>query len=694
MHLNEVILKNWRSYRTARFHFPAPTARKKVILVGAMNGTGKTSLLASLYLGLFGRDGMYYVEGVKLSDVEEEKQRSYRSLMERVLHRGALQEEDPQISVQLSFDIGEDNPLVITRTWHFFRRGKLRDINTPEGEEVFIQHNNKPRRYASWQEANNRIEELLFPAHVLPCFFFDGEQAQKRVEGAGNMALSDAMQTLYGTRLLTGLSDTLRQYATSKKSMVKRVVGDVREDELAAKRAQYEVLEGSIKDIKLDLSRVRTDLQVAETARRDKQEELLQISGSSAADIGLVSQERSAFEQKEREQKEQLQKDLASLALPIAFKKFEDKVIARLNAEIVRDRWQILREETSNKVEDILQRSLPQPDEDDLSPALTDGQRDRLAVRLREAIESIWSPPPAGCATDFHFHFLNPSDRTTALNRLKSVSTGSAANIAQLVNDWEDTKRKLEEVRRKWESVQDIQPRLREAKDRLDELNVKVSDLNGQRSDREIREQGYSSELADLKAGIAQMEERKEKRGPEESRIELAERIREVLRELEDKLKPLCESALAEACTTHFREMISSEYRKHRVAFDQDAQPMLVLEHSEPVYVTTLSGAQKRAFGLAFTLAIADVSGQDAPIVIDTPVGSMDSEFRRRILKYMAKNAPGQLFFLSHDEEIYGDYVRELEPYISKKFLVNFRPTGDGMGESSIQQDQYFAEKS
>ncbi len=280
------------------------------------------------------------------------------------------------------------------------------------------------------------------------------------------------------------------------------------------------------------------------------------------------------------------------------------------------------------------------------------------------------------------------------MSRVKSVSTASASNIAQLVNNWEDTKRRLEDVRRKWDSVQDIQPRLRETKDRLDELNARVGELNNQRSERDIREQAFSTELADLKAGIAQMEERKEKRGPEESRIELAERVREVLRELEEKLKPLCETALADACTTHFIEMISSEYKKHRVAFDQDAQPMLVLEHSEPVYVTTLSGAQKRAFGLAFTLAIAEVSGQDAPIVIDTPVGSMDSEFRRRILKYMAKNAPGQLFLLSHDEEIYGDYVRELEPFLSKRFLVNFRPTGDGMGESTIQPDQYFSERS
>ena len=171
MYLTEVNLKNWRSYRSAMFRFPAPTAKKKVILVGAMNGTGKTSLLASLYLGLFGRDGMYYVEGVKLSDVEEEKQRSYRFLMERVLHRGALQEDDPQISVQLSFDIGEDNPLTITRTWHFFKRGKLRDLNTNEGEEVIIYHNNKPKKYALPGRKLTTVSRICFsPLTCSPAF--------------------------------------------------------------------------------------------------------------------------------------------------------------------------------------------------------------------------------------------------------------------------------------------------------------------------------------------------------------------------------------------------------------------------------------------------------------------------------------------------------------------------------------------
>lgn len=696
MYLREVLLKNWRSYQRARFTFPlptGPTGRKKVTLIGAMNGTGKTSLLAALYLGLFGREAMYYVEGVKFSDLDEEKQRSYRMLMERILHRSALNEEDPQVSVQIVFDIGEEAPLIVTRTWHFRRGGRIRDISSSEGEEILIQYQNKPRRYSSWQEANNRIEDLLFPAYVIPCFFFDGEQAQKRVEGAGSVALSDAMQTLYGTKLLSGLSDTLRAYTGLKKQLIRREVGEVKDDELAAKRASFDSIEQSLRELKLNLASVRADLQIAEAARKNKQEELLQISGNSSIDIQLAAEQRSVLEKAERDLQEEINRNVSALALPIALRKYGPLVLDRLKSEIIRDRWLILRDETSNKIEGIIEKTVPAAGSEELSPPLTEEQRISLSQRLRSSIESIWSPPPDGCADQYRYLFLGASDRQATLTRVERLLTARSSNVVEQVQVWQNIKGDLAEAQRRWESVRDIQPRLREVRDRLSELNEKVSELNGKKTQLEIREVGYTDELNELKAAIAQMEGLKQRRGPEEDRIDLAERAREVLRDVEGKLRPLCVSSLEECCTKHFREMISVEYRSHKVQFDQDDQPMLVGENSEIIYITTLSGAQKRAFGLAFTLAIAEVSGQDAPIVIDTPVGSMDSEFRKRVLKYLAKVAPAQLIFLSHDEEIYGDYVKEIEPYIAKKYLVGFRPLREGTGVSSVEEGSYFSER-
>ncbi len=59
MHLRSIVLRDWRAYvGNARFDFPAPTERKNVILIGARNGYGKTSLFHAIVLGLFGQDGM------------------------------------------------------------------------------------------------------------------------------------------------------------------------------------------------------------------------------------------------------------------------------------------------------------------------------------------------------------------------------------------------------------------------------------------------------------------------------------------------------------------------------------------------------------------------------------------------------------------------------------------------------------
>jgi DNA sulfur modification protein DndD len=405
----------------------------------------------------------------------------------------------------------------------------------------------------------------------------------------------------------------------------------------------------------------------------------------------LLKKKTPSSREREREQHEELNKNIAALAFPIALRKHHSAMKERLNAEILRDRWLILKEETGGKVEDIVKRALP--DQDTLTPPLQEGQRTDLRARLREAIESIWSPPPTGCAEEFRYEFLSASDRINTLTKVRALAATGSSDVMEKVEDWLETKRLLEGVRRRWDAVRDIQPRLRGVRDKLGELQSKVNELNAKKAQLEIQEQGYSAELSDLAAGIAQMEALKQKRGPEEDRLDLAERVREVLREIEDKLKPLCLQSLEKACTKHFREMISSEYKNHRVCFDQDDQPMLILGTKEPIYITTMSGAQKRAFGLAFTLAIADVSGEEAPIVIDTPVGNMDSEFRKRIMAYLASAAPGQLFFLSHDEEIYGEYLRVIESSCLKSCLINFKQIADGVGISTVTDNQYFAER-
>ncbi len=359
MHLREVHLRNWRSYRNATFVLPAPdrAGRRNVILVGAQNGAGKTSFLMALYLGLFGREAMHLIEGMRLKGLDQDRGLGYRALMEQVIHRPALTTEDPHSSVSLKFDLA-DGEVSITRKWNFLRGGRTRDLNTQDGEEVLIETNGRRKVYASWQEGNAKIEELLFPCNVMPCLFFDGEQAQERVEAAGGRALFDAVKTLYGTGILDQLSDSLKSYIQNERHAIQRDVGTVRSDELAQKRALLEVKRGELQGAQNELAISRKEKDGLESDQQRLNNQLFAMVGDSASDVEEYGKILSALQAEEAQVRQDLVSGLSGLALPLALSRHGSKVAALIRSEQIRDRWLILKDEASGKANVIVDRGV------------------------------------------------------------------------------------------------------------------------------------------------------------------------------------------------------------------------------------------------------------------------------------------------------------------------------------------------
>ena len=52
MYLRRIELRDFKAYQHAVFDFPRPTSEKNVILIGGLNGYGKTTLFEALVLGL------------------------------------------------------------------------------------------------------------------------------------------------------------------------------------------------------------------------------------------------------------------------------------------------------------------------------------------------------------------------------------------------------------------------------------------------------------------------------------------------------------------------------------------------------------------------------------------------------------------------------------------------------------------
>jgi len=108
MHLLAVELRDWRSYRHARFEFPAPNGRRNVIVIRGPNEHGKTSFFEAIALGLFGREGLFLVPRARVAtngDFSDRQAITYSQFLGGVLHRRAIAQGRQSCSVTLEFSL-------------------------------------------------------------------------------------------------------------------------------------------------------------------------------------------------------------------------------------------------------------------------------------------------------------------------------------------------------------------------------------------------------------------------------------------------------------------------------------------------------------------------------------------------------------------------------------------------------------
>ena len=101
----------------------------------------------------------------------------------------------------------------------------------------------------------------------------------------------------------------------------------------------------------------------------------------------------------------------------------------------------------------------------------------------------------------------------------------------------------------------------------------------------------------------------------------------------------------------------------------------------------TISGFEKRTFGIGFSLALAEIIRRRIPLVIDTPLGNADSEYRVRTLQALTDFNLDQVIILTHDKEVDAEMVNQVRPSLLQTFLVEFQDRERG---SVVHPDRYF----
>jgi DNA sulfur modification protein DndD len=88
-----------------------------------------------------------------------------------------------------------------------------------------------------------------------------------------------------------------------------------------------------------------------------------------------------------------------------------------------------------------------------------------------------------------------------------------------------------------------------------------------------------------------------------------------------------------------------------------------------------LSVGERQMLAVALLWGLARAAGQPLPVVIDTPLGRLDSSHRHHLLDRYFPFASHQVILLSTDTEISADAWSQLAPSVGHAYRLEFDPT-------------------
>lgn len=688
MYISRIHLSNWRSYGDAEFVFEQPSGRRPLVLIGAMNGHGKTSLLFALYVGLFGRFGLRHSEGFQTFDTEDMPH--YREAIRRFRRSNAAADEPTSIDVEFSPAKGEEGvPTVrVVRRWFFTSAGHPRQGEGFESVELYV--DGKPQKlHLGVDAAVARLERFLFRADVMPAFFFDGEQAQTLINNSGQDGMKKAVEVLFGTKVVEEAFDHVKQFVQASHSKLggKRNA-DSQQVQLNERIDRREKLEGAIEGFERNLRDLEQRRETLEAEQRRCQEELARLGGERKADLVQSHADVERAEAERRAAERSVTDSAKKLGLALAVSRLAPAIANRLRAEAAREQWENLRDGTVTRTDEVLDLAMPEPsDRDQLLGYLSTEVRQKVRDRFRKAIEHIYNPPPTDCAAEYLLGHVKGEARSRLLALLGAAKSQGIADVRARAKRLADAKQQVEDARWRRDRIGNLPEEVEKLSERLSELGEQISDTSRLLGAAENEIRKHRAELQDVSAEIGRLQEMLAKLGPEQRRIAVAERVRTVLASLSDQLRPITVQRLQDSVTSHFVQIADRRYQGGSIVFPENGSPILKRKDHPDALVEMMSGFERRAFGISFSLALAEITQRRIPLVIDTPLGNADQAYRRRLLKALTNVDLDQIIILTHDAEVTGALFEEIEDQVKQTFLVEFDRT---RRESTAVPEAYF----
>jgi DNA sulfur modification protein DndD len=638
--LLELTLENFGVFRGRQTINLAPArASRPIVLIGGLNGTGKTTILDAIQLGLFG----------KRARLSKRAALSYDDYIRRSMNR-----ERSDMGITIRFERFIDG---IANEFHVSRRWTAVRDNIAEKTE--IRRNGELDRVLTdtWAEY---IEEVI-PLEIAQLFFFDAEKIESFADPeASRQTLSKALDSLLGLDVVTRLGRDLLVLERRKRAELASDIGN----------AEVEAISGKLEAANVrneDLFQQRASAQ-NEVDRRSKH--LREIEEKYRAEGGALFDQREELERQLQEARSEFEDALKRLR-----NLCEGEAPLLLVRDLLAEIWeQKLREEDALK-SFLVDQVLDERDEkllrliaslgitsDDASAIRTFLSEDRDERRLNDNSDS--------------FQNLSP-DAAEDLRKLVAADLErTESEFRSYLNLVESQSVRLGEIEKKLggvpepDAIKAVVAEMDRARADLAEAEVRLSVVDGElrraESERSLLENSLASKLEKLVDDRYSLEDA--------SRIiEHSARVRETLekfrtRTVERKCGHIAELMLDSLTLLLRKKSFISELRIDPASFALE----LFDSEGRSIRSERLSAGERQLLAVSMLWGLARASGCPLPVAIDTPLGRLDSEHRINLVENYFPKASHQVILLSTNKEIDSELYNVLDPFVSRAYRLDY----------------------
>lgn len=660
MHFSSIELYNYGIYKGKHIiSLTDQEGTKNVTLVGGMNGRGKTTILDSIFLCLYGRKSTEYITG---------KKEAYNKLLKDHINKSA-NDKSTHIKLTMEMDDDEGTLIAITRAWNM--NGEKIDTT------LLVEKNGIEDNYLS-ENWEYYVEELI-PFGIAKFFFFDNEKISQIADDDAFDKIKDSIKSVMGVTTIESLCAHVEKIRKEKNTNLKKSGSDLLTKESEELGQSIEDSETKIRNLFAQKAAL-----VPELAKlNDELEQTEQAFWKKGGNLGLNHDDIIRDQHALKEQADSLKEEAITLAsnpaVPLCLCKSltistYNKICSEENARA---------KNYSLPVVSTLYDSLLKKFQGEFSE--TSDSYKLLAAIIKQQLHELQQEAESDSSSS-----LTPLAKTLIEKFVSEDSLALRQKASTIVTENDKVLTSLQQLEVHLSSSaekNDTIKLLNKIKDLQAKKTQLESDIN--RCEDQIRSAQYEKEQLERQLNKVLLKIAADADTSDDNvRIfEYSTMTLEIMQEFVHRLQAQKVNQLEKNITSCFEFLAQKQAIITSISIDSETLDITLKDYNGGVLLKDqLSAGEKQMFAISILWGLALSSGYKLPVIIDTPMARLDSAHRSNFINKYLPNASSQVIVLSTDEEINGKYLEDIREYVNTFYTLVY----DEVEKCSSIQPGYF----